>query len=360
MNAEPDPTVWLEAIAAEWHSVRREERFSVDEVDTLYVGGGTPSLLGDETMSGLLRCVDSPLAKDYEWTAEANPESLTPTLATAWREAGVNRLSVGVQSFQEDALRWMGRLHGPEGARRAMRAARRGGFTNVSLDLIFALPSHLKRDWRHDLEEAIRLGPEHVSLYGLGIEPGSALGRAVREGREPGVDDARYAEEFLEAAEVLSAAGYEHYEVSNFSRPGSRSRHNSVYWTGEAYLGLGNGAHSYCWPLRRWNLRDWSEYRDRAVAGALPLGGEEKLNEAETRLEGLWLGLRTREGVAIEALAGRQKALVRGWAQNGLAVRVEGRVRLTARGWLQLDRLAVDLDAARSNGSDNTTDCADG
>ena len=241
VDARPDPGFWLDTISAEWAAVRRSGDFPISGLRTLYVGGGTPSLLGADAMARLLERLGSPLRPDAEWTVEANPESLEPALAHAWRSAGVNRLSVGVQSFHEPSLRWMGRLHGAPGAKAAVAAARAAGFDDLSIDLIFALPNHLGRDWRDDLDQVLELAPEHVSLYGLGIEPGSALGRAVREDREPGVDEAQYAEEFLEAAECLTEAGFEHYEVSNFALPGHRSRHNAVYWTGEPYLGLGNG-----------------------------------------------------------------------------------------------------------------------
>ena len=350
VEARPDPTFWLEAIGAEWALIAEGGDYPVPELHTLYVGGGTPTLLGADAMVHLSRRIPIAWGQDAEWTSEANPESLLPGLARAWRGAGVNRLSIGVQSFHEPALRWMGRLHGPEGARRAVATARAAGFDNISLDLIFALPAHLGRNWREDLEQALRLSPEHVSLYGLGIEPGSALGRAVRENREPVVDDARYAAEFLEAAEVLTNEGYEHYEVSNFARPGRRSRHNATYWTGEPYLGLGNGAHSFQDPIRRWNLRDWKEYRDRVLGGALATAGQEALTETQMRLERIWLGLRTSEGLLLEELDEPQRNAVRTWVDRGWAEVAAPRARLTREGWLHLDRLSVELDSSRAAG----------
>ena len=146
------------------------------------------------------------------------------------------------------------------------------------------------------------MDPPHVSLYGLTVEAGTALGRAVAEGREEVAREARYREEFLEAAETLAAAGFRHYEVSNFARPGSESRHNRVYWTGGAYLGLGNGAHSYLHPVRRWNLRDWPAYAAAARDARLPVADEERLDPLAGRLETLWLGLRIREGIELASL----------------------------------------------------------
>ena len=184
-----------------------------------------------------------------------------------WRRAGVNRVSLGVQTFHAPALKWMGRLHGPEGAAKAMDAARLAGFDNVSVDLIFGLPARLGRDWGADLFRALALEPEHVSLYGLTAEAGAPLGRWVKEGRESLAAEDRYADEYLLAHERLTAAGFEHYEVSNFGLPGRRSRHNFTYWTGAPYAALGPGSHAFYPPLRRWNVRSWDDYRRMLLVG---------------------------------------------------------------------------------------------
>jgi oxygen-independent coproporphyrinogen-3 oxidase len=281
-----------------------------------------------------------------EWTAEANPESFTPEVADAWRRAGVNRVSLGVQTFHAPALRWMGRLHGPEGAEQAVGTARAAGLEDVSVDLIFGLPEHVGRSWSDDLDRALALDVPHVSLYGLGVESGTPLGRAVAEGREPPVDEERYRDEFLEAAVRLTTAGYEHYEVSNFARPGHASRHNAVYWDGRPYLGLGNGAHSYAHPIRRWNVRDGGAYRSRLLAGAPPEESREQIDEEARALERTWLGLRTSQGLPLAELGAAARSRAEAWARDGRAVLVDGRLRLTAEGWLQLDGLAVELDVA--------------
>jgi oxygen-independent coproporphyrinogen-3 oxidase len=361
---------WLAALSGELRAVEAEGRFPLaPALDTLYVGGGTPSLLGPEAMAGLARLLgperlrgDAPL----EWTAEANPESFTPELAAAWRAAGVNRLSLGVQSFAEPALRWMGRLHGPEGARRAVRAARGAGLRDLSLDLIFALPDEVERDWEADLEALLAIGPPHVSLYGLTVEKGTPLARLVAEGRVHTASEERYREEYLRAAERLVADGYEHYEVSNFALPDHRSRHNRVYWEGGAYLGLGNGAHSFTPPLRRWNVREWDAYAAAASAGRLPLAEEEIVSEESRRLERIWLGLRTDRGLPWAELGdrARARALAERWRASGLAYpqRDESSsptggdaLRLTPQGWLLLDRLAVEMDEALSDPAGPTT-----
>lgn len=347
VDARPDPAFWVEALRGEWEAVRAEGLFPVDRLDTLYVGGGTPSLLGVEGMQGVARVfADVERAPDLEWTVEANPESFDGVVAEGWRRLGVDRLSFGVQTFSPAALRWMGRLHGPEGPAAALRAARTAGFDNVSVDLIFALPTRVERDWSADLARALALEPDHVSLYGLGVEARTPLGRAVAEGREDPVDETRYREEFLEASERLREAGFEHYEVSNFARPGRRSRHNQVYWDGRPYLGLGNGAHSHQPPLRRWNLRDWLEYRERVRNGALPVEEAETVAPAEARLERIWLALRTREGFTVPVRPGPARDTMEAWVRRGLAEADGDRVRLTPTGWLLLDELAVELDRA--------------
>ena len=349
VRKQGDPGEWLAALSGEVAALDAEGLFSLaPSLRTLYVGGGTPSLLGPDAMSGLGKVIGTDRLGDpeLEWTAEANPESLTPQVAEAWRRAGVNRISLGVQTFHEPALRWMGRVHGPEGARRAVAVARAAGFENLSVDLIFGLPGHVGRSWRHDLEEALALDPPHVSLYGLSVEEGTPLGRAVGEGRERPVDEDRYGDEFLEAAEVLGGAGYLHYEVSNFARAGFQSRHNAVSWSGAPYLGLGNGAHSFAPPVRRWNLREWDAYSAAAAEGSGTEAGREILGPPEARMERIWLGLRTSEGLAREELSAAGLGLAEAWEARGWARLDDGRVSLTPVGWLLLDRLTVELDQA--------------
>lgn len=345
----PPVDAWLAAIEAELAGVVRREGWTEKPVlRTVYVGGGTPSLLGPGAMNALREQLSRYVELDgvEEWTAEANPESLTAELARDWRAAGVNRISLGVQTFHEPALRWMGRLHGPDGAERAVRAAREAGITNVSVDLIFGLPARLGRDWGSDLARALELEPEHISLYGLTAEAGAPLGRWVLAGREVLPDEEAYAEEFLLAAERLPAAGFVHYEVSNFSKPGRESVHNRAYWTGEAYVGLGPGAHSYLPPRRYWNVRDWNAYVAMLGRGELPVAGEERVTGSAAALERIWLGLRTAEGIEGMAWSAGQERLLRRWRSEGWVREDADAVRLTPRGWLLLDRLAVELEGA--------------
>ena len=342
-----DPEEWLEAIGGELRSLEGEGTFVLAaSLDTLYIGGGTPSLLGPAAMEGIRDLVrpDRLGSAHLEWTSEANPESFTRDVAEGWKRAGVNRVSLGVQSFHAASLRWMGRLHGADGAREAVRTARAVGFDNISVDLIFGLPEHLGRDLEDDLQRLLSLDSDHVSLYGLSVESGTPLGRSVAEGREAVASEERYEWEYLTAVERLTDAGYQAYEVSNFARPGRSSRHSMVYWSGEPYAGLGNGAHSYCHPVRRWNLRDWDAYRVRAVGATPPVADHEQLDQDQVRLERIWLGLRTRRGLAVVDLPPAGRGRVKRWIDGGLAEEEQGVVRLTPRGWLVLDRLTVELD----------------
>lgn len=343
----PPVGAWIEAVGAELELLVMERGWRAPlKLETLYIGGGTPSLLGVAAMAALAERLHRHATWDprvIEWTCEANPESFTSELAADWRATGVTRISLGVQTFHEPSLRWMGRLHGSEGAERAVRRAREGGFDDVSIDLIFGLPAHLGRDWAVDLERTLALEPEHVSLYGLTAEAGAPLGRWVAQGREVLADEDRYADEYLLAHERLTAAGFEHYEVSNFARSGRRSRHNFAYWTGAPYAALGSGAHAFYPPTRRWNLRGWDAYRKAIQRGKLPVEGEETVAEEERRLEAIWLALRTTRGFHVADATAAQRALVEDWVRRGWARREERRIVLTASGWLLLDRLAVEL-----------------
>lgn len=346
--ASADCDAWLGALTAEIRALEREGAFVLDDtLDTLYVGGGTPSLLGAQAMEGLLTVIGEERLRDsdLEWTAEANPESFTQEVAKGWRCAGVNRISLGIQSFHAPSLQWMGRLHGADGTRSAVQIARAEGFTNLSVDLIFGLPAHLERDWERDLDETLSLEPDHVSLYGLSAESATPLGRAVAEGRETLPSEDQYEQEYLLAVDRLAEAGYEAYEVSNFARPGFASRHNSVYWSGEPYVGLGNGAHSYRHPVRRWNLRDWDAYRAGTEGLGPPVDDEEELEMGEVRLERIWLGLRTRRGISLRDLPSSARDRAARWVESALAVAEGNVVRLTPRGWLVMDRLTVEIEA---------------
>ena len=344
-------TDWVRTINAELDLVAREQAWPrPPELRTLYIGGGTPSLIGGAGMSAFAAELRArvQLTADCEWTVEANPETFTDDVAHEWKRAGVNRISLGAQTFNEDVLRWMGRMHGADGPARAVAAARNAGLANYSIDLIFALPARFRRDWQRDLDAVLALDPAHISLYGLTAEAGTPLGKWVAEGREALASEDDYAEQYLLAAQVLRSAGFEHYEVSNFAKPGFESRHNQAYWDGSAYLGLGPGAHSLLPPERRWNTRDWVQYRERIDGGQSAIDGRETIEAGTAGLEEAWLGLRTRAGVAVNGLTRAQAALTESWTRHGWGVSQGDRFRLTAAGWLLLDRLSVEMESAGS------------
>jgi len=337
----------LGAVEGELGLLEREGLFPLaPALESLFVGGGTPSVLGPAAMSGLARILGLHRLQDpeLEWTVEANPESFTREVADSWARAGVNRLSLGAQSFQESPLEWMGRLHGPGGPAEAVRRGRDVGIENISVDLMFGLPEGVERDWSSELDSALALEVPHLSLFGLTVEPQTPLGRAVAEGRVIPVGESRYGEEFLEASERFTDAGYRHYELSNFALPGFDARQNRAYWELRPYLGLGNGAHSYRFPLRRWNLREWNEYQRAIREERSPVEGGETLNPQNVRLEVTWLGLRTDAGIQFDGLPGSARELARTWIGKGWAVATRSGFRLTPAGWLLLDELAVDLD----------------
>ncbi len=272
-------------------------------VDTLYFGGGTPSRLGGRGIARAIELVSRHFVPeaDAEITIEANPEDVTRDAAEAWRQAGVNRLSLGGQSFDAEALAWMHRTHGPDAIRLAMEVARSAGITNLSVDLIFALPAELHRNWQADIERLLTLKPSHISLYGLTVEAGTPLGRWVDRRITVEASEEGYAEQFLTAHSLLTEAGFDHYEVSNFARPSSKSRHNSAYWTAAPYAAIGPSAHEFDGATRRWNLRHYAAWRDALSEGRDPGEGRETLS-AENRLaEAVYLGLRSTNGLQTQS-----------------------------------------------------------
>ncbi|MES2179209.1 MAG: radical SAM family heme chaperone HemW [Gemmatimonadota bacterium] len=318
------------------------------EVDTLYFGGGTPSRLGGEGLARAVTLVSEFFrpASGAEVTAEANPEDITPDAVRRWRMAGLNRLSLGAQSFDDRVLAWMHRTHDATAISHAVQTARDGGITNLSLDLIFALPESLQRNFESDVRRLLELSPDHVSLYGLTVEPQTALGKWVADGITVEQPEEGYESDFLLANEALTAAGLIHYEVSNYAMPNRRARHNSAYWSGAAYVGLGPAAHGFDGRVRRWNAKHYAEWRDRAVSGLDPLAGEESLTEDNKSAEAVYLGLRSDAGLPImpgdEILTGR-------WREEGwIHLPSDDRIRCTARGWLRLDALAAALTHHRS------------
>jgi oxygen-independent coproporphyrinogen-3 oxidase len=341
VRREVPSVAYTGTVLAEWAGWQSHDLWAeAPEVESVYFGGGTPSRLAPEAIARILERVaaDRAVAPDAEITLEANPDDVTPGAARAWRAGGINRVSLGAQSFHPAVLEWMHRTHSAEQIGAAVESLRDAGIANLSLDLIFGLPAPLGRDWGADLGRAIGLRPEHFSLYGLTIEDHTPLARWAARGEVTPVDEDRYAAEFLEADSLLGRAGYEHYEVSNYSLPGWRARHNGAYWRRAPFIGIGPSAHSGWGTNRSWNLREWSSYQRAMAAGESPVAGTEQLDDDAVRLERLYLGLRTREGVA----AGRLPPdTADAWVESGWATVSGGVARLTAEGWLRLDALTA-------------------
>jgi oxygen-independent coproporphyrinogen-3 oxidase len=295
-------------------------------IDTLYFGGGTPSRLGGE---GVAHAVGV-LARWFSWdagaevTIEANPDDVTREAAGAWRAAGVTRASLGSQTFDPAALAWMRRAHAPEQVERAAGALHDAGIRDLSLDLIFALPDAVARDWPGDIARALALAPTHVSLYGLTVERGTPLGRWHARGDVAEADEDRYADEFLTAHALLGSAGFEHYEVSNFARPGHRARHNSAYWSGAPYLGLGPSAHGFDGSVRRWNASAYADWV-RRLAAAGPLDGPSSSDRRRPPS-------RSTSARTIERARAAPARSERPWVQPAGPCATAGGLRLTATG----------------------------
>ncbi len=333
---------------------RRIEGGELDDgpLETLYLGGGTPSLLASNELARLVRCLTLRASGSFpqlEITLEANPDDVTASSVAEWMNAGVNRISLGVQSFDDRVLRWMHRTHSMRQAVEAIGLLRSEGIDSLSIDLIFALPEQLSHAFGDDLARAVELGPDHLSVYGLTAEPRTALSRWISRGAVRPSADGRYAHEFLMADDTLSAAGFEHYEVSNYARPEHRARHNGAYWTGRRYIGLGPSAHSFDGRRRSWNVRQWSAYETRVDLDGDATDQHEDMTESQRRLEQVYLGLRTVEGVT-DSKQQMDAALCARAEESGWMLRQGNHVSLTVEGWLRLDELAPDLTTLAEGG----------
>lgn len=266
-------------------------------VETIYFGGGTPSLLPAADITRLLEQIRTHYAVSAgsEITLEANPDDLTAPVLASLREAGINRLSIGVQSFFEEDLRWMNRAHNADQASRCLELAAEAGFDNVSIDLIYGGPTLKDEHWEQNVQKAIALNIPHLSCYALTVEPGTALDHFIQHQKMPSVDPDKAAHHFEMLMQWMEDAGYEHYEISNFAKPGKHSRHNSSYWQGRPYLGLGPSAHSFNGLSRQWNVANNSLYMQNIRKGIVP-SEIEMLSPKMALNEYIMISLRTSEG----------------------------------------------------------------
>jgi oxygen-independent coproporphyrinogen III oxidase len=327
--------------------------FTTNEtIETIYFGGGTPSLLGIIELQRILQAIQqkftvSPLA---EITLEANPDDINATVLNDLRQMGINRLSIGIQSFLPDELSWMNRAHTATQAKDCISLARSAGFDNFSVDLIYGSPLLSDIDWKRNVDWVIESGIPHVSCYALTVEPSTALHKMIDLKKKLPVDAERQAAQFLLLMDWLPAAGYEHYEISNFARPGMRSRHNSSYWKGVHYYGFGPSAHSYNGSSRQWNMANNALYIQSLAQDSIPAEAELLTNEQQLN-EYIMISLRTMEGLDIQhvqtkfgkAQANRILAQARKYSDAGKLLINDEKLVLTNEGKLLADGIAADL-----------------
>nr|WP_309222235.1 radical SAM family heme chaperone HemW [Aeromicrobium sp. S22] len=326
--------------------VQAAERFGRRPVETVFFGGGTPTQLPSTDLVRILQAIDERLglAEGVEVTTEANPDSVTPESLAVLRAGGFTRISFGVQSAVPHVLATLERTHDPANVPQAVRWAREAGFEQVSVDLIYGTPGESFDDWRTSLEQAIALGPDHVSAYALIVEEGTAFARKVRRGEVVMPDDDETADKYVLADEMLSAAGLGWYELSNWARDGSaQCRHNVLYWRSDDWLGIGPGAHSHVAGERWWNVKHPAAYAQRLVAGESPRHDGETIDAGTAHVEQIMLETRLRSGLGLDTLSEAARASVPELVARDLATLEGDRLVLTRTGRLLADAVVREL-----------------
>jgi oxygen-independent coproporphyrinogen-3 oxidase len=323
-----------------------------EPLETIYFGGGTPSLLTKEQLGKLLQVFKEQFVvrNDIEITLEANPDDITTDILSGWRALGINRLSIGIQSFFEEDLQWMNRAHHAAQAAACIELAQNAGFSNISIDLIYGSPGLTDEKWQNNINKAIALGVPHLSCYALTVEPKTALAKMIETHRVADVDADTQARHFSMLINAVAAAGFEQYEISNFAKPGFRSRHNSSYWQGKHYLGLGPSAHSFNGESRQWNIANNALYL-KSIESGLPAHEKEILTTVQQLNEYVMTALRTVEGISLDRIvehwgkAEKERILI-GAEKHLLAGHIsrnEERLKLTEKGKFLADGIAADL-----------------
>lgn len=343
-------TVFVEALLLEMNL----QRIYLDSrlVNTIYFGGGTPSVLESSEISLILRKLRETfsISGDAEITIEVNPDDVNPQNLGQWRKAGINRLSIGVQSFSDEDLRYLGRLHSGMQSELALKLALENGFSNLSADFIFGMPGLSPTAFALNLEKAVALGIPHISAYALTIESNTAMDVMIRKGKLRGPDEEEVASKFLYLIQYLHSKGYEHYEISNFCLPGHYSKHNSSYWNAEPYLGLGPSAHSYNGLSRQWNVSAIGKYCELLPSGK-DFFESEILSPAQKYNEYIMVSLRTSRGASVDHIKkefGTEVAsifhrLVSPYILSEDVVENQGIYTLTDQGKLFADKISSDL-----------------
>lgn len=340
---------FIEAVKKE---IVLQKHYLQGTVNTIYFGGGTPSILPSADIYSILNTLRESftIAGDAEITLEANPDDINPTQLQEWKTAGINRLSIGIQSFIEADLQWMNRAHNAQQALQSIQLAQQAGLQNLTVDLIYGTPTLSDEQWQQNVQQVIDLGIPHISCYALTVEPKTALEKLIEKKTLAPVDNYKQAHHFELLMEWLEHAGYEHYEISNFAKPGHRSRHNSSYWQGAHYLGLGPSAHSYNGVSRQWNVSNNALYIQSLQQNTVPFEME-TLTEHQQVNEYLMTGLRTMEGVSLnklkndygdEVLNEVLQSATNHLHQQHLLVQ-DDHLRTTTSGKLLADGIAADL-----------------
>ena len=316
-------------------------------VETIYFGGGTPSLLTNSELRFQIDKIRKVLfvSDDIEITLEANPDDINEENLAGWKEIGINRLSIGVQSFFEEDLLWMNRAHDSQQAIDNLQLAIQQ-FDNITIDLIYGHPLLTNEKWKHNVEKVIALNIPHISCYALTVEPKTPLSKMIKEKKKEDIQQEKQVEQFLLLMEWLENAGYEHYEISNFAKPGFRSRHNSSYWQGKKYLGLGPSAHSFNGESRQWNISNNNIYIESLEKNEISFE-KEMLTPSQKANEYIMTALRTIEGLDInkipEAMSHELRAASKKFIESGKLIFKENKLILTKEGKLFADGIAADL-----------------
>jgi len=328
---------YVEALLKE---IEQRKNEAGEPIYTVYLGGGTPSTLPAEYITRILSTIGTDHAQEI--TMELNPGDATPEYLRAIRAAGINRLSIGIQSFKDNLLSLIGRRHNANEAINAVRMAQKAGFDNISIDLIYALPTQTMNDWKEDIETALSLNIQHISTYGLMYEEGTEMTRRLNAGELELVDEDTENAMYDTLCERLQQAGFVHYEVSNFALPGYEAKHNSSYWDHTPYIGTGAGAHSYLPPVRSWNPSDLDAYIRGIQEGTL-VRESETLTDQDLYNERIMLGLRTRQGIN-ESLLSHSRSIVESLTGSELLAKTpNGRIIATQKGLHVLNRIIEQL-----------------
>ena len=341
---------YVEALCKEL--VMRKEYAGCKTIETIYLGGGTPSTLSMEQLKRICDTIYATyrISPSPEVTIECNPDDLTPEFLAQLKKLPFNRISMGVQSFNDSQLKRLGRRHNADKARQAVHNARQAGYRNISIDLIFALPGSTITDWEHDLDSAIALRPNHLSAYNLTYEEGTPMHRALERGDFTELSEEENIEQFQMLIAKLKEAGYRHYEISNFALPGCESHHNSSYWNDTPYIGCGAAAHSYDGTSRQWNIADIHEYI-KGIDNGTPCFEIEQLTEEERYNDTILTRLRTTKGIPLEWMKDRFSAklnsYMRHFAEKEIALgnlkEENGHLSLTEKGIFISDAVIREL-----------------